>query len=158
MGASMITAQKFRADFPEFCDAEVYLNSQVDYYIKLAYLMLNPSRWGNTIDFGAGLFIAHNISLEARAQATAENGGIPGEQTGPVSSKSVDKVSISYDTGSGVQPGAGHWNLTIYGTRFTRLARMMGSGPIQVGIGVAPTGSGSAWSGPIVTPGFSNFG
>jgi hypothetical protein len=152
-----ITAERFRADFPEFCDKEVFLPSQIDYYLRLAYMMLNPQRWGNTIDFGAGLFVAHNVALEAKQQAVAASGGIPGASSGIISSKSVDKVSISYDTASGLQADAGHWNLTLYGTRFIRLARMMGSGPIQVGIGMAPSGSGGAWSGPIVTAGFTNF-
>ena len=110
------------------------------------------------LDVAAELFAAHNLTLEVRAQAESKNGGIPGQQVGPVNSKSVDKVSIGYDTGSGIEADAGHWNLSIYGTRFIRLAKMFGAGPIQIGIGVTPTGTGLGWSGPNVTPGFSNFG
>jgi hypothetical protein len=78
--------------------------------------------------------------------------------TGVINSKSVDKVSIGYDTAGGIEAGAGHWNLTIYGTRLIKLIKMVGAGPVQVGIGCTPMYSGSAWSGPDCMPGFSNFG
>lgn len=144
-----ITPQQLRSDYPEFVSTTTYPNSQLEYWLKFAYLMLNADRWGEMLDLGAALFVAHHVTIEARNQATAANGDIPGEQTGPLSSKSVDKVSISYDTGSGIEPGAGHWNLTVYGTRFIRLMRMFGAGPIQIGIGQVPSGSGLGWPGPI---------
>ena len=152
-----ISATDFRAIFPEFNSSATYPNGQVDFWIGFAYNFLNPYRWGNSINHGAALFVAHNLALEAKAQASAAGGGVPGGEVGPVSSKSVGPASVSYDTGSGAEVNAGHWNLTTYGTRFIRLARMMGSGPLFVGIGEAPAGSGSAWSGPSVVPGFTNF-
>lgn len=144
-----ITPQQLRSDYPEFASTTTYPNSALEYWLNLAYLMLNAPRWGNILDLGAALFVAHHVTIEARNQAVAANGGIPGEQTGPLSSKSVDKVSISYDTGSGIQADAGHWNMTVYGTRFIRLMRMFGAGPVQVGIGQVPSGSGLGWPGPI---------
>jgi hypothetical protein len=153
-----IVASQFRTDYPEFGDLTVYPDSQLTYWLNLAYLLLNAARWGTTLDVGAELFVAHNVSIEARAQQEASNGAIPGAQTGPVSSKSVDKVSVSYDAGAGIEEKAGHWNLTVYGTRFIKLARMMGAGPIYVGVGSVPSGSGQGWYGPNTTPGFSNFG
>ena len=153
-----ITTAQFRQDYPEFASTAQYTPSAVAYWLNLAYAMLNTRRWGNQLDVAAELFAAHNLTLEVRAQAESKNGGIPGQQVGPVNSKSVDKVSIGYDTGSGIEADAGHWNLSIYGTRFIRLAKMFGAGPIQIGIGVTPTGTGLGWSGPNVTPGFSNFG
>jgi hypothetical protein len=151
-----ITVQQFRADYPEFSSSSQYPNSAITYWLNLAYLLLNPSRWGSVLDTGAELFVAHNVAIEARAQAEAANGGIPGGQVGPINSKSVDKVSISYDTSTGIQEGAGHWNLTVYGTRLIKLARMFGAGPIQVGIGYDPYGGG-AWAGPDVTPSMTGF-
>jgi len=54
---------------------------------------------------------------------------------------------------------AGHWNLTVYGTRFIRFAKMFGAGPIQIGIGYNPSPfGGPAWPGPDCNPGFTNFG
>ena len=154
----MITVQQFRSDYPEFSSTAVYPNSQIEYWLNFAYLMLNAQRWGGMLHLGASMFIAHNLAIEARAQMEASAGGIPGQQTGPLSSKSVDKVSMSYDTGAGIQPGAGHWNLTVYGTRFIKMARMFGAGPVQIGIGIAPALSGQAWPGPNTNPGMNNFG
>lgn len=152
-----ITVQQFRADFPEFGSSVAYPSSQITFWMNLAYMLLNASRWGSVLDIGAELFIAHNIAIEAKAAAEAAGGGIPGTQVGPMNSKSVDKVSIGYDTGAGIEANAGHWNLTVYGTRFIRLVKMFGAGPIQVGIGQVPAGNGQAWPGPSTNPGFTNF-
>jgi len=144
-----VTPQQLRYDYPEFASTSDYPNSQLEYWISIAYLLLDAARWGKLLDLGAALFVAHNIILEARNQAAAASGGVPGQSTGPVSSKSVDKVSVSYDTGSAIEPNAGHWNLTNYGTRFARLVKMFGAGPVQIGAGVSPTLSGPAWPGYI---------
>lgn len=152
-----ISIAQFRADYPEFSSTTQYPNSQVTYWLNLAYSVLNAGRWGRQLDIGAALFTAHNIVIEARAQTEALQGALPGQMTGPVSSKSVDKVSVSYDTASGIEAGAGHWNLTIYGARFAKLIRLFGAGPLQIGVGSVPPGSGQAWAGPNTTPGFSNF-
>ena len=153
---SPVTPAIFKGHYPEFVCPDTYPASQVQYWLDFAYGMLNAGRWGRQLDVAAELYTAHNIALEARAQKEAANGGIPGGSVGVLNSKSVDKVSAGYDTGAATEAGAGHWNLTIYGTRFIRLAKLFGSGPIQIGIGVAPVGA--AWSGPLMTPGFTNFG
>ena len=250
----MITIAAFRADYPEFTDSTRYPDSQISYWLQIAYLMLNVDRFGepapyiidkqavavagagyavfdtitlkggvtcvpgvltaktvsgsggvltadttnvgaywvpptnpvqqqNTSGVGAGatfnlgfvsapytaydfaseLYVAHNISIERRAQDEANTGGVPGTTTGPISAKSVDKVSISYDVAAAIIDGAGDWNLTIYGTRFARLVRMFGMGPLTIvgsgarfwcgwainpGQGVQPV-NGPAWCGPI---------
>jgi len=152
-----IDVAQFRADYPEFASTADFPNSAVQYWLKVAYSLLNASRWGAQLDLGAELYVAHNLSLEARAQKEAQNGGVPGSQSGPISSKSVDKVSVSYDTGGASEEGGGQWNLTIYGTRFYNLAKKMGAGPIYIGVGSSPPFSGPAWPGPDVTPGPTNF-
>lgn len=153
-----ITVAQFRADFTEFASTTKYPNSAVTFWLTLAYQLLNADRWGAQIDIGAELFVAHNLVIEAKAQAEFAAGGIPGGQVGPVNSKSVDKVSVSYDTGAGIQLDAGHWNLSVYGTRFIRLARMFGAGPLFAGVGYVPALSGMAWPGPSTLPGPTNFG
>lgn len=155
-----ITVAQFREDFPEFTDATVYPDSAFTLWYGVAVKMLNADRWGNMLDIGTELYAAHQLALEARAFAEASAGGIPGAQVGPLNSKSVDKVSMGYDTSAGIEADAGHWNLTIYGTRFIRLAKMMGMGPVQIGVGdgsLDPLSALNAWSGPLTTPGFSNF-
>lgn len=151
-----VTVAQLRYDFPEFASTEKYPASGVQFWLNLAYQLLNADRWGDQITIAAELFTAHNITIEAKAQAAAAKGGIPGADAGVVSAKSVDKVSISYDTSSAMELDAGHWNTTIYGTRYIRLAMLFGAGPVHIGPGGGFGASG--WSGPRVTPGFSNFG
>ena len=128
-----VTNDSFREDFPEFSDKIVYPESQVTYYRTFGDKMLvNPLRWGNVRDNGLELFMAHHLSLEAGAQASAKRGAPPGVQTGAVSGKTVGPVGVTYDTSAGLEIDAGHWNLTIYGTRFINLAKMIGAGGLQV--------------------------
>lgn len=150
-----LTAAQFRADFPEFDSTTKFTNSEVEYWMGIGYMLLNANRWRNMLDTGVELFIAHNLALEAKAKMDSAGNGIPGLSNGIVSSKSVDKVSISYDTNSAIEKDAGHWNLTIYGLRLIRLIKLFGAGPIQVGIGTPVDNSGQAWPGPI---GSSIFG
>jgi hypothetical protein len=127
-----VTVNVFRQDFPEFADDGSYPDSAVIFYLTLAGKLLNEARWGDVLDMGTELFIAHNLVLERNAQKTAAAGGVPGQNSGPLASKAVGPVNASYDTSAGIEEGAGHWNLTIYGTRFISLVRMFGAGPIQV--------------------------
>ena len=62
----------------------------------------------------------------------ASAGGIPGSSSGVQSSKSVDGVSVSYDTTVATVEGAGNLNLTTYGTRFAELRDMFGAGGLQL--------------------------
>lgn len=142
-----ISVQQFRADYPEFSGSTQYPPSQIQYWLNFGYSVLSAGRWGRQLDFGVSMYVAHNLTLEARAQAEAVNGTIPGGQVGILSSKSVDKVSASYDTTGASEPGAGHWNLSVYGVRFIRLAKLFGAGPVQIGIGASPALSGPGWSG-----------
>lgn len=127
-----VTTTKFRADFPEFSSTAAYPEALVTFYLTLGAKLMSVDRWADIIDEGLELFVAHNLALERPAQKTAAAGGVPGGASGPVSSKTIDKVSVSYDTSAAMEPGAGHWNLTIYGQRYIRLARMVGSGGLQL--------------------------
>lgn len=164
-----VTFAQFITDFPEFNPAVT--QGAFNVWYDIAGLLLNPIRWPNTpsattglsmLDRGAELFVAHNLALEQRAQAEASNGVPPGGTQGPLSAKSVGPVSVSYDTASGIEVDAGHWNLTIYGTRFIRLLRTVCAGPVQVGIGADPSCglNGPAWPGPYPYPemGGTGFG
>ncbi len=153
-----IDAATFRANFPEFGSTSSYPNAQVQFWLAAAYNFVNADRWGNSTDLGAQLWTAHNLALEARAQAEAAAGGVPGQTTGPVSSKSVGGVSLGFDTGASTEEKGGHWNNTVYGTRFLRLAKLFGAGPVQVSSVQYDPLNGPAWPGPLTTPGFSNFG
>ena len=147
----MISTTSFRADYTEFGSISLYPNPAIQYWINVAGMLLtNTSRWGlgspapvapaaTILDVATELFVAHNLALEKQADDAARRGGTPGTSVGGVvSSKSVGGVSVSYDTSSGIDEGAGHWNLTTYGTRLYRLFQLFGSGPVQVGIGWDP--------------------
>jgi hypothetical protein len=137
-------AAQFRTDFPEFADVVAYPDSSVDFWIRLATKLLRPSRWADVLDEGIELFVAHNLALQ-RAASSGGSSGVPGMNSGVVASKTVDKLSITYDSSVGIVPNAGHWNLTTYGTRFLWLMNMAGMGPTQLGAGVAHALDGEVW-------------
>lgn len=156
-----ISATDFTQDYREFADESKYPPDMVGYWLNFAGLFINQDRWGapglgggsprTEYDLGQSLYAAHQLVLEARAIAEAYNGAPPGVAVGMINSKSVDKVSVGFDTGSVAELEAGHWNLTIYGMRFKRLADTFGAGPVQVsGCNLAPPFSGPAWAGPWV--------
>lgn len=144
-----LTAETFREMLPEFRDAGVFTDPQVEMWVELANKVHNADRWGDLIDHGASLFVAHNLALSAMDARAAAAGGAPGmAASGIVSSKSVDKVSVSYDTSGAMEAGAGHWNLTTYGTRYIRLVKLIGAGPLQIGGSPSAQYSAAAWAGP----------
>ena len=157
----MITPQSFRRDFTEFANKDDYNDNDIILNLRMATVLLNQSRWGAPAtttavadytewDIGAEYFVAHHLALGMLDKAAAANGAPPGQYTGAVSSKSVDKASINYDVNVTLDEGAGHWNLTTYGKRFIRLCRMMGAGPVQVGANpvASPLSAQFAWAGP----------
>ncbi len=152
----MITldAVTFRELFPEFRDVAAYTDPMVELWLEIAGKLHDADRWGNLIDYGAGLFVAHNLALSAMDGRAAAAGGAPGQAaSGIVSSKSVDKVSVSYDTSGAAEAGMGAWNLTSYGTRYIRLVNLIGIGPIQVGASpVIQSAAAGAWTGPGMWP------
>lgn len=125
-------AAQFRADFPEFADITKYPDSAVNLWLNLGVKVLAPDRWCDYLDVGLELFIAHNITLAANNQLAEAVGGTAGQVKGPLTSKSVDKVSAGYDTGAVALDDGGFYNLTTYGIQLLQLARMVGTGGIQL--------------------------
>lgn len=130
-----VTVASFRSAFPEFADATVYTDASVQMWLSASVSLLSPERWGDLLDLGTSLFVAHNIVLGAMNARAASKGGSPGSGGGVTASKAVDKVSVSYDTGAATIEGAASWNLTTYGTRYLQLARMVGAGGLQISPG-----------------------
>lgn len=161
-----ITYQQFVADFPEFRDANAYPQSGFNFWLNFSTQLLNTDKWGQPAaagdpltlyDLGTELFIAHNLVLEKRANEAAAAGGNPGEQVGPVNSKSVGPVSVAYDTANAIEKEGGNFNLTVYGTRLLRLMNMAGAGVIYLGAGNATLGQGTPWFGPWPFPAPTSF-
>jgi len=145
-----VTAATFRVNFPAFASTTTFPDSEIDFWISLGVLLHDAGRWGNLLDFGIQLFVAHNLSLEASGATASAGGQAPGQVQGPLTSATVDKVSYSRDPGAAMDPANGHWNLTTYGLRWVRLMRMIGAGPLQVGVPEFDRGlTGGAWPGVI---------
>jgi len=128
----VVDVAQFRQDFPEFSDTTKYPDAVVQFWLTVSVSLVNPCRWGDLTNQGIELCTAHHLVLAARDEQAAAVGGIPGQMTGPLSSKSVDKVSASYDTGAATLDDAGFWALSSYGIRYLTLARLFGAGGIQL--------------------------
>lgn len=148
------TLAQFLADYPKFDTSNVtdpsavqFGTDAINYWLNFAAMTINASRLGKLYYLAVELFVAHNLALEA----WAEQGGsqtIPGIAKGPIVSSASGDVSVSYDTRDALELDAGHWNNTVYGTRFIRLIRLTCAGPIQVtGGGCSGPYSGPAWNG-----------
>lgn len=144
----VMTIDIFREDMTVFASETDYPDDSLTYWLNVATMMLRPERWNDALNLGIEMFMAHHLVLDKLNQDTAAVGGYPGLNKGVVSSQSTGGVSLSYDTSSVLEPDAGHWNYTIYGSRFIQLIKMMGAGPIQVGAGGDVPGI-TPWLGPL---------
>lgn len=127
-----MTPAEFRAILPEFSCTSSYPDTQIQFWIDFAGVMVNAERWDTLVDQGTAYLTAHHLAISKRDQAAAEGGGIPGAVNGVVTAKSVDKVSVSYDASTVTLADAGFWNMSSYGIRFVQLARMVGAGGVQM--------------------------
>lgn len=121
----------FRTNFPEFTEA-LYPDSMVTFWSNFGEVMVLEKRWSTVKPQGVALFTAHHLVLAKANVDSSTSGGLPGQTTGPIASKAVGSVSVSYDTNSTLETGAGHWNQTSYGKQFIHLARMFGAGAYQI--------------------------
>ena len=157
-----VTIAQFRLDFPAFTNTTIYPDAMVQWNITWATNLMNATSWGNMYTQGMELLVAHLSFLNAQQNLAAAAGGAPGIAKGLIASESAGAVSLGYDTLSATEERGGSYNLTQWGQQFIRLARLVGMGPVQVGIGYQPwqaqqTDLSSAYGGPIdYLMGFSN--
>ena len=126
------TNNQFRTDFPEFANTTRYPDPSVDFYLSQADALLNQDVQGNQFVYLAELFTAHYVELRGRALAGSSGGPVNSGSSGIASSKSVDKVSVSYDNSGTINPDAGFWNKTAYGQEFFWWWSMYGAGGRQL--------------------------
>jgi hypothetical protein len=143
-----VSVGDFTTAFPEFVPYN-FASPAIQFWLDFALTFVNQAVWGapagpglpfSPCDYGVMLYAAHNIAVALQSQSTvgpvnAATGaatGAPGVTNGIVSSKSVDKVAISYDTRSIVEEAGGNWNATAYGRRFARLAMQFGNAPMYI--------------------------
>lgn len=127
-----VTEADFRAAFPEFTPNPPYTSAMIAFWLAVAVKQVRSCVWQDQTDLGVMLYMAHNCVLEAQAAKATATGGFPGGNTGAVNNKSVDKVSVGYDTTVTAEEDAGNWNLTTYGQRFIHMTRLFGAGGIQL--------------------------
>lgn len=128
-------AAGFREAFPSFTE-ELHPDARVAFHLRVAGLRLPPDRWGDLLDDGTRLFVAHYLTLEARANQSKDGTGGMDAAAGVLASESrtVGPVSKSksYTNAATAEPGGGHWNATIYGQQFRDLANLVGMGGLQL--------------------------
>ncbi len=139
-----VTVASFRAALPAFADQSTYPDPVVQFWLDLAVKRHNPDRWGDLLDFGIQLYIAHELSVDQ-----ASGSAVPGQIAGNITSKSVGGVSYSRDVSSATEPDGGYMNLSTYGLRWKQMVKLVGAGPLQVGTpNPGDTVYNQAWAGP----------
>lgn len=126
------TVSDFRRDFPQFSDESKYPEAVIQFRLNLADTLIDGSAMGNMFPYLAELFVAHYMVLQAADTAAGALGGAGGSTSGVVASKSVDKVSVSYDNSSTLNADAAFWNFSRYGAEFWQLLQFFGYGGIQL--------------------------
>lgn len=125
-----MTPTEFLALYPAFSDTARYPTASVQAELQVAGLRVSEERWSELRQHGIGLLTAHRLLLGSQAAAAAAVGGFGA--SGSITSKSVSKVSVSYDASGTNAEGAGDFNLTTYGREFWRLANAFGMGGLQL--------------------------
>lgn len=125
------TVDKFREDFPQFGNAVTFPNAQIQFRLNLADQLLDENNFGEVFPYRRAFCRALHGACAVDNRAAAIGGG-GGANSGVVSSKSVDKVSVSYDSSATMNPDAGFWNNTRYGAEFWQLIQMFGMGGRQL--------------------------
>jgi len=142
-----VTVAQFRTDLPAFSDPATYPDPTVQMFLDLAGVMVNPNRWQQMAVMGMELVTAHFLSLQQSAMQRAQGGAAPGTGTGLLSSKSVSKVSASYDQSTTAIEGGGPWNYTIYGQQYLWWAQLVGTGGYEtLALGVDQGMVGTVWT------------
>ena len=123
-----MTYTDFLSAFPEFSDSSVYSPAQFDLWYGLASSQLNRTRLGAAVELAAALFVAHNMILSARDQASAAAHQLAGDVKGPANSKGVGQANIGYAVDAVTNESAGYYNSTSYGIRYYRMLKAFSLG------------------------------
>jgi len=124
----------FRENFPEFASRTKYPDAVVTFWSGIGTKLLNEIRWGDLLTHGLSLYTAHSLVI-AKANSGSETAGGDagfGYGEGLISSKGVGGVNVSYNIQEVAIDGAGEYNSTTYGRQFIKLAKIVGSGGLQV--------------------------
>lgn len=129
------TAEDFLQMYPQFGNVPVPV---LQAYVQMGSESVLESRWHSKWRVALGLYIAHFLTLWAQTASavpmTPEQLSAKGESKGPVMSKGVDGVSISYGQTAGGSDlaGAGSFKDTLFGQQFLTLAKYSGFGGMYI--------------------------
>lgn len=131
---SLPTVAQFRETFPQFADETKYPTAMIQARLTIADVLFSESRFGEDFfPYIVGLYVAHYMYLYAADTRGVAVGTAGGVNSGIQTSKSVDKVSVSYDASATLDPNAGFWNNSRYGSEFWEYLMVFGAGGVQLG-------------------------
>ena len=125
-----ITVQDVRDRYPEFSDATTYPNARIQSFITKGEGELDEGEWADQYNEGMLAYVGHYLSWSTM---TNNSGGSVGS-VGPVASKSIGDVSVSFASVVGSNPSAmqSFWNSTPYGQEYWRLLMLYGAGMVAI--------------------------
>lgn len=138
-----ITVLQFREHFPAFSNTTTYPTSYIQLWLDMAQgtvpttsivgagAVIDFTRFGQMYALGIMLWVAHQITIQKMMENGAVIGG-PGFGPFPATSRSVNGVSVGYDSSFGQEFQAGWYGLTVWGNQFVYWLRLAGAGPIQL--------------------------
>lgn len=113
----MITTANFKLKFKEFtCKTD----DEIQIFLDEAVELLNEAFWDTKYDLGLYYLTAHLLALSDRMASTSTKAIAT---AGPISSKSVDGVSISFAVSEFQNAAAEYYRQTLYGQRYWALLR-----------------------------------
>lgn len=112
-----IDPASFKTRFPEFaCQSD----ARIQVFIDDSIVILNETFWADKYDLGLSYLTAHFLVIGEKSEA----GSIT--SNGPISSKSVDGVSITYAVPTAADMSEAYYSYTTYGQRYLALRKTLG--------------------------------
>lgn len=134
-GQGNYTVEEFRADYPQFFNAEGYFLGSLpmlEQIIQMANVSIQPDKWLDSWRYAVGLYVAHYATLSLRGYAasneTPEQAAASGALVGVVKSATLGDASVQYDT-TALTAGTEDWgdlNSTTYGQILANRAKLIG--------------------------------
>jgi hypothetical protein len=125
--AIVFTPAEFKIRFPEFATVD---DSLIQPQLDRAEKLLIESVWGDCYyEDGVYLLAAHFLSIQQRRAADGSTGS---SAFGPVTSRSVGDVSVSFGRRAVTSTAEEFYTSTPYGQEYWAMMRQVGTGAVAV--------------------------
>jgi hypothetical protein len=127
-----VAYEQFLSMFPEFADSTLYARDSVELWLQTADETLSgsASNFGSRYAMANGLFAAHYLTI---GRNNTINGGSTSGMAGPISSKHVGAVGVSYQgLGDYFYKNRGFWNMSTYGLMLMQMFRVAAAGGMYI--------------------------